>query len=93
MKNRNALARIGALRDSISHETHGLEPVVGSDSDVMVYQEMGTQSIAPRPVLRLAAARKGRDVVKIAGDGVVAKLISGWSGESAMRVRRVLSPE
>ena len=76
------LLRTGELRDSLSHETHGLEAVVGSDSDVMVWQEFGTKTIPPRPVLGLAAVRKQADVARIVGDGVVASLVGSWFGVS-----------
>lgn len=74
------LLRSGELRDSISRETHGLEAVVGSDSDVMVYQEFGTRTIPPRPVLGLAAVRSHEAVLKIVGDGVFAALVGSWFG-------------
>lgn len=69
------LLRTGDLRDSISHETHGLEAVVGSDSQVMVWQEMGTETIPPRSVLGLAAQRRERDVVKLIGAAVVSEIL------------------
>ncbi len=71
------LLRTGELRDSISRETHGLESVVGSTSDVMVYQELGTRTIPPRSVLGLAATRKEREVIKLIGAAVVSELIGG----------------
>ena len=74
------LLRSGELRDSIDRETHGLEAVVGSDSDVMVWQEFGTRTIPPRPVLGLAAVRKHEEVLKIVGDGVMAELVGKWFG-------------
>jgi phage gpG-like protein len=45
------LLRTGALRDSIGHEVHGFEAVIGSTSDVAVFQELGTNKIPPRPFL------------------------------------------
>ncbi|HEV2700470.1 MAG TPA: hypothetical protein VGV09_02480, partial [Steroidobacteraceae bacterium] len=45
------LLRTGELRDSISHEVRGHEVAIGSTSDVMVFQELGTSRIPPRPVL------------------------------------------
>lgn len=69
------LLRTGDLRDSISHETHGLEAAVGSTSQVMVWQEMGTETIPPRSVLGLAAQRREREVVKLIGAAVVSELM------------------
>lgn len=72
--------RAGALRDSIQHtvETHPLSESVaeiGSDSEVMVFQELGTSNMPPRSILGGAAARKEREVVDVLGDAVVAALI------------------
>lgn len=61
------LLRTGKLRDSISHEVHGLSAAVGSTEDVMVYQELGTEKIPPRPVLAPALLRKEKQVLKLIG--------------------------
>ena len=47
------LLRSGEMRDSITHEitVPGEEAIIGSDSDVAVYQELGTTTIPPRPFL------------------------------------------
>jgi phage gpG-like protein len=45
------LLRSGELRDSIQSEVRGLEAVIGSDSDIMVWQELGTSRIPARSVL------------------------------------------
>jgi phage gpG-like protein len=45
------LLRTGELRDSIGHAVRGFEAVIGSTSDVAVYQELGTDRIPPRPFL------------------------------------------
>lgn len=65
------LLRTGGLRDSISREVQGLEAVVGSTSDVMVYQELGTPSIPPRPVLGPAAFKNKKKIERILGEAVV----------------------
>jgi hypothetical protein len=54
---------------------------VGSNSDIMVYQELGTAHIPPRSILGGAAARKEDEVVKVLGSGVIAALI----GEKVFR--------
>lgn len=48
------LLREGDLRDSISYGVELHEVYIGSDSDIMIYQELGTDRIPPRPVLGLA---------------------------------------
>lgn len=58
------LLREGDLRDSITHETRGLDAVVGSNSDIAVYQELGTEHIPPRPFLGPAAVHDERAVVR-----------------------------
>lgn len=57
----------GGLRDSIEHESGPREFVVGSESEVMVWQEMGTQHIPPRPVLATAMYRNAENVVNLVG--------------------------
>lgn len=49
------LLRTGGLRDSYATSQDGHEAVIGSDSDIAVYQEVGTPTIPPRPVLGPAA--------------------------------------
>lgn len=45
------LFRTGELMHSISHSVERNSVVIGSDSEIMVYQERGTPDIPPRPVL------------------------------------------
>lgn len=74
------LLRTGGLRDSIGHEVEmkGIasgEAVVGSTSDIAVYQELGTERIPPRSFLGGAAVRKSSKVAEICGAGVVKALV------------------
>ena len=69
------LLRTGELRDSIEHEVDELEAVVGSTSEIMPYQELGTSKIPPRPVLGPALVRNRHEVVKQLGGAVVAGII------------------
>lgn len=69
------LLRTGDLRDSIGHVVEGHEAAVGSNSDIAVYQELGTARIPPRSFLAGAAIRKEAEVVAILGEGVVTGLV------------------
>ena len=69
------LLRDGTLRDSISNEVQALEAVIGSTSDVMVYQELGTERIPPRPVLGPAAIRNRGKIERILGKAVAEGLL------------------
>lgn len=58
----------GGLRDDIKHESSARQFVVGSESEIMVYQELGTpEGIPPRPVLGPALYRDSEEVVNIVG--------------------------
>jgi HK97 gp10 family phage protein len=71
----NPLLREGDLRDSIGHVVSGHEAAVGSNSDVAVYQELGTRHMPPRSFLGGAAVRKEGEIVEILGEGAVAGLV------------------
>jgi phage gpG-like protein len=71
----NPLLREGALRDSIEHVVGDKEAVVGSNSPVAEYQELGTQHIPPRSFLGGAAVRKGSDVAELLGSATVMALV------------------
>lgn len=78
----NPLLREGDLRDSIGHEveTHHLsagEAVIGSNSEIAVYQELGTSRMPARSFLGGAAVRKEGEVVELLGEGVVTGLLGG----------------
>ncbi|HVC15974.1 MAG TPA: hypothetical protein VNE18_01600 [Rhodanobacter sp.] len=76
----NPLLRKGDLRDSIGHAVSEAgafhaEAVVGSNSDIAVYQELGTEKMPPRSFLGGAAVRSGKKVAEAVGGGVIAALI------------------
>lgn len=73
----NPLLRSGGLRDSISHEIDSLEAVVGSDSGIMVYQELGTETIPPRAVLGPAAVRNKNVIIRTLGHAAAEGLLYG----------------
>jgi len=61
----------GDLRESIKHETEPKAFVVGSESEIMVYQEVGTpEGIPPRPVLGTAMYRNAEVVANLVGQAV-----------------------
>lgn len=67
------LLRTGALRDSITHEIDTLPPfitvaAIGSDSDIAVDQELGTNRIPPRPFLGPAMYENEQAIIHIVMD-------------------------
>ena len=71
------LLRSGETRDTVTHAVSGTEGVIGSDSDVMVYQELGTPDIPPRPVLGPAAIRNKPLIERTLGASVAKGLLYG----------------
>ena len=68
------LLRTGELRDSIDHVVGHNEAAIGSNSEIAVYQELGTSKIPPRSFLGGAAARKAERVAEILGHSAAAGL-------------------
>jgi HK97 gp10 family phage protein len=71
------LLRDGTLRDSIQHETEGLEAIVGSTDPIMEWQEFGTSKMPPRPVLGTAFYRNADKILKIIGHYSVSGIVGG----------------
>lgn len=69
------LLRTGEMRESITHEVHGLEAVIGSPDERMVYHEFGTSHMPARPVLGPAAFTSKDAIIKLVGAAAVAGLI------------------
>jgi HK97 gp10 family phage protein len=69
--------RTGELRDSISRQVEGLEAAIGSTSDVMVWQELGTEKMPPRPILGPAAYANREKIEKALGHAVLHALEYG----------------
>lgn len=69
------LLRTGELRDSIGHAVGDKEAVVGSDSQIAEWQELGTKTIPPRSFLGGAAYRKREEVAKELGRSAVMGLV------------------
>jgi hypothetical protein len=58
------LLRSGETRDSIESQIQDMEGVVASDSDILYWQEVGTEHIPPRPVMGPAALTNEELVVR-----------------------------
>lgn len=69
------LERTGATRESIDRAVHEKEGYVGSDSDILVYQELGTKFMPPRSTLGGAAVENAEKIAKICGQAVVMSLV------------------
>lgn len=69
------LLRDGTLRDSIQYRVGVGEAQIGSDLDIAVYQELGTDKIPPRSFLGGAAVENGDKVAKIVGETVALALV------------------
>lgn len=61
------LLESGALRDSIEHTVTHDEAQIGSNSDIALYQELGTSRIPPRSFLAGSLQHKADEVVKVIG--------------------------
>ena len=85
------LLREGTLRDSIHHAvevtgaTEG-KAVIGSDSEIAVFQELGTQRIPPRSFLGGALVRKSEQVTRILGAGVAKALVGEGVINGALQI-------
>lgn len=69
------LLRTGEMRDSIQHQVGSHEVQVGSNSDIAVYQELGTKHIPPRSFLGGAVVDEMDRVVDTVGHHAVAALV------------------
>jgi HK97 gp10 family phage protein len=70
--------RDGTMRDSIEHTVtvsgFKTEAEIGSNNEVLRYQELGTQNMPPRSILGGALFRKADEVVKVIGESVYGAL-------------------
>lgn len=71
----NPLLREGDMRDSVEHMVVDSAAYVGSNSDIAVYQELGTEKIPPRSFLGGALADELPKVCEIVGTSIVAALV------------------
>lgn len=86
------LLRSGELRDTVSHETAGLEVAIGSTSDLMVYHEFGTSKMPPRPVLGTAAFVSKDKVIRILEHAAAVGLAGGQTLPSVIKVEHITNP-
>jgi HK97 gp10 family phage protein len=86
------LLRTGELRDSVSHESAGLEVAIGSTSDVMVYHEFGTSKMPARPVLGTAAFSSKDKIMEILGAAAVIGLSGGHVLPRDIQVSHITNP-
>ena len=61
------LLRDGTLRDSIEHKVEGREAHIGSDLDIALWQELGTEHIPPRSFLGSSAFELAPKIVREIG--------------------------
>ncbi|HZZ22020.1 MAG TPA: hypothetical protein VFE60_05345 [Roseiarcus sp.] len=80
----------GNMRDSIEHVVQGSSGFVGSNSDIAVYQELGTSRIPPRSFLGHAAQESGPEVAKIVAKTVGTAMAAALSGSSVLAAIEML---
>lgn len=79
------LLRSGELRTSYEHQVWGYEAIIGSKSDIALWQELGTsRGIPPRPVLGPAVIHNHAYIMKVLGGAAVAGLMGQTSLPAAL---------
>ncbi len=71
----------GEMRDSLEYVASGDELVVGSNSDVMLWQELGTEKIPPRSVLGAVFERNLEWIKR----SIARAYFAAWRGASVER--------
>lgn len=77
------LLRSGELRDSYEHQVQGGEALIGTKDDKGLWQELGTPTIPPRPVLGPAVEYNHTAIKRILGGAVVSGVMGQTSIPSA----------
>jgi phage gpG-like protein len=80
------LLREGTLRDSVERLVRDGEGFVGSNSDVAVYQELGTKNMPPRSTFGSAGVENMEAVIKIVGEETVIALVGEQVFEGRMEI-------
>ena len=70
------LERSGEMRDSIQHVALPKSFAVGSSSQILLWQELGTEHIQPRSVLALSLFRNTKIILSIIGK-TIEKTLAG----------------
>jgi hypothetical protein len=78
------LLRSGEMRDSIEHKIGVHEAYIGSNSDIALYQELGTEKIPARSFLGGAAFEQAPKIVEELGIEICA-VLSGTSKKIPIR--------
>jgi phage gpG-like protein len=78
------LLQSGELRDSIEHTVHYPSGFVGSNSDIAVYQELGTSRIPPRSYLGHAAQESGPEIAKMTAKILGSAIGAALGGSSVL---------
>jgi phage gpG-like protein len=79
------LLRTGDLRDSIEVSARGAEAVIGSRSEIALWQEVGTDKIPPRPFLGPAIYDSKLNIAEKAAKTVIAWVSGlGWKRPSQL---------
>lgn len=82
------LLRTGEMRDSIQYTVNGDEGAVGSNSEIAVFQELGTSRIPPRSFLVSSAIASEPRIHRMANAAAVAAF--GGFGRNAREVQELL---
>jgi phage gpG-like protein len=85
MRGDSPLLETGAMRDSITWNSKGLEGHVGSNLDRAVWMELGTARVPPRPFLASAAQRIEKKIHRMAAKAVHSVLRGEGLNSAAMR--------
>jgi phage gpG-like protein len=83
------LLRRGGLRDSVEREVKDNEGFVGSDSDIAVYDELGTKNMPPRSTFGSAATENLEKIKQIVGESVVTALVGEYVFEGRIEIEDV----
>ncbi len=82
----NPLYRQGDLKDSI-HHVYSItrhEVILGSTSQIMIYQELGTNRIPPRSVIGATMFQAKNEMAFILGE-----MLTQWISGKSLRLRRL----
>lgn len=86
------LLRTGDLRESVERLVKDSEGYVGSNSDIAVYQEIGTKHIPPRSFLGSTGVENAEAVANICGEEAVMALVSQHVFQGALDIKEWSSP-